>query len=129
MVISNESVEPSQPLIDRIIQSIHRVWLDSTIDENRELYCSYVASLRQVINTITFSTVGPRIVLCRYGKPTDKFIRIVSQHLARQLPNDHAKSRFMENFATILKPFMKDKGYDWEVNKAYFVAYIFSSLF
>ena len=54
MVISNESVEPSQPLIDRIIQSIHRVWLDSTIDENRELYCSYVASLRQVINTITF---------------------------------------------------------------------------
>jgi len=50
------------------------------------------------------------------GKPTNNFIRIVSQHLARQFPDDAAKNAFMERFDTILAPFIKDKGVDWEVN-------------
>jgi hypothetical protein len=50
------------------------------------------------------------------GKSTDNFIRIVSQHLARQLPNDEAKKQFSERFENVLAPFIKAKGYDWEVN-------------
>jgi len=50
------------------------------------------------------------------GKTTDNFIRIVSQHLARQFPDDAAKHAFTEKFETILAPFIKDKGFDWEVN-------------
>jgi phenylpyruvate tautomerase PptA (4-oxalocrotonate tautomerase family) len=50
------------------------------------------------------------------GKTTDNFIRIVSQHLARQIPDGAAKHAFTENFETILAPFIKDKGFDWEVN-------------
>lgn len=63
------------------------------------------------------------------GKPTDRFIRIVSQHLARQLPNDQAKKQFMENFEKVLQPFIKDKGYDWEVNKNHFHQLCFHSNF
>ncbi len=49
------------------------------------------------------------------GQPTDNFIRIVSQHLAKQIPNDEAKKQFMVKFENAIAPFIKDKGYDWEV--------------
>ncbi|CAF1034672.1 unnamed protein product [Adineta steineri] len=50
------------------------------------------------------------------GKPTDKFVRIVVQHLARQLPNEEAKKQFSERYENAIAPFIKDKGYDWEVH-------------
>jgi phenylpyruvate tautomerase PptA (4-oxalocrotonate tautomerase family) len=50
------------------------------------------------------------------GESKENFIRIVSQHLARQLPNDEAKKQFSERFENVLAPFIKAKGYDWEVN-------------
>ena len=49
------------------------------------------------------------------GQSTDKFIRIVVQHLARQLPNDQRKTEFSEKYEEVIAPFVKDKGYDWEV--------------
>jgi phenylpyruvate tautomerase PptA (4-oxalocrotonate tautomerase family) len=56
------------------------------------------------------------------GQLTNNFIRIVSQHLARQLPNDEAKKQFMEKFDKVLAPFIKDKGYNWEVN--YIISFV-----
>ncbi|CAF1058696.1 unnamed protein product [Adineta ricciae] len=50
------------------------------------------------------------------GQSTDKFIRIVVQHLARQLPNDQRKAEFSEKYEEAIAPFIKDKGYDWEVH-------------
>ena len=49
------------------------------------------------------------------GQSTDKFIRIVVQHLARQLPNDQRKAEFSKKYEETIAPFIKDKGYDWEV--------------
>jgi phenylpyruvate tautomerase PptA (4-oxalocrotonate tautomerase family) len=49
------------------------------------------------------------------GKSTDKFVRIVAQHLARQIPTDEGKKKFVEKYENALAPFIKDKGYDWEV--------------
>jgi phenylpyruvate tautomerase PptA (4-oxalocrotonate tautomerase family) len=60
------------------------------------------------------------------GKSTDNFIRIVSQHLARQIPDAETKKKFMEKFENVLAPFIKEKGFDWEVkfnnfdNKSFF---------
>ncbi len=54
------------------------------------------------------------------GKSTDNFIRIVSQHLARQIPDNEAKNNFMVKFENILAPFIKEKGFDWEVKFNYF---------
>ena len=50
------------------------------------------------------------------GKTTDKFIRVVSQHLARQIPDGAPKLAFMEKFEAVLAPFIKAKGFDWEVS-------------
>lgn len=50
------------------------------------------------------------------GKPRDNFIRIVVQHLARQIPSSEAKQKFSETYETVYTEFVKDKGYDWEVN-------------
>ncbi|CAF1504361.1 unnamed protein product [Adineta ricciae] len=50
------------------------------------------------------------------GQSTDKLIRIVIQHLARQLPDDQRKTEFSEKYEEAIAPFIKDKGYDWEVH-------------
>ncbi len=54
------------------------------------------------------------------GKPTDNFVRVVIQHLARQIPDEERKRKFSENYENVLAPFIKDKGYDWEVNIQFF---------
>ncbi|OQV13679.1 hypothetical protein BV898_12073 [Hypsibius exemplaris] len=49
------------------------------------------------------------------GKTTDKFVRIVVQHLARQIPNKEGKKAFSDKYEAAIAPFIKDKGFDWEV--------------
>jgi phenylpyruvate tautomerase PptA (4-oxalocrotonate tautomerase family) len=58
------------------------------------------------------------------GKPTDNFVRVVIQHLARQIPDEEKKRQFSENYENVLAPFIKDKGYDWEVNIQFFFFFI-----
>jgi len=50
------------------------------------------------------------------GKSTDKFVRVVAQHLARHFPDIETKNKFMEQYENALAPSIKDKGYDWEVS-------------
>ncbi|CAF0958276.1 unnamed protein product [Adineta steineri] len=40
------------------------------------------------------------------GKPTDKFVRVVVQHLARQIPNEEGKKQFSEKYENVLAPFV-----------------------
>ncbi|KAF9738779.1 hypothetical protein PMIN03_010130 [Paraphaeosphaeria minitans] len=42
------------------------------------------------------------------------FIRVTIQHIARTLPNDEVRDRFLKTVDEALKPHVADKGYDWE---------------
>jgi phenylpyruvate tautomerase PptA (4-oxalocrotonate tautomerase family) len=48
------------------------------------------------------------------GKPVDNFVRIWIDHIARTLPNDEAKRRWLTMCDDALAPFVKQRGYDWE---------------
>jgi phenylpyruvate tautomerase PptA (4-oxalocrotonate tautomerase family) len=48
------------------------------------------------------------------GKPVDNFVRIWIDHIARTLPNDEAKRRWLAMCDDALAPFVKERGYDWE---------------
>jgi phenylpyruvate tautomerase PptA (4-oxalocrotonate tautomerase family) len=63
------------------------------------------------------------------GKSTDKFVRIVAQHLARQIPTAEGKQKFSEKYENALAPFIKDRGYDWEVDIQFFFSTYYSFIF
>jgi len=50
------------------------------------------------------------------GVPRNNFVRIIAQHLARQLPNDELKQKFIDKYEEAYAPFIKDRGYDWEIH-------------
>jgi phenylpyruvate tautomerase PptA (4-oxalocrotonate tautomerase family) len=54
------------------------------------------------------------------GQAKDKYIQIVIQHLATQLQNDETKKIIMEKYEKAILPFIKEKGYDWEVCYTFF---------
>jgi phenylpyruvate tautomerase PptA (4-oxalocrotonate tautomerase family) len=49
------------------------------------------------------------------GQAKDKYIRIIIQHFAIQLQNDETKKTIIEKYEKVILPFIKEKGYDWEV--------------
>lgn len=49
------------------------------------------------------------------GEPTDKFVRITVQHIARQFENDEQKKGFLDLYEGTIAPFIKERGFDWEV--------------
>jgi phenylpyruvate tautomerase PptA (4-oxalocrotonate tautomerase family) len=48
------------------------------------------------------------------GKPTNKFVRISVDHIARSNLPAEIKDWWIENINNVLAPFVKDRGYDWE---------------
>lgn len=50
------------------------------------------------------------------GEPADNFVRIVVDHIARQLETPALRDMAMEMFEATLEPFTKDRGYDWEIH-------------
>ncbi|KAH7696574.1 hypothetical protein AAVH_36355, partial [Aphelenchoides avenae] len=50
------------------------------------------------------------------AKPTDKFVRITVQHIARQFENDEQKKGFMDLYEGAIAPFIKERGFDWETS-------------
>lgn len=48
------------------------------------------------------------------GKPAERFVRMVMEHIARSFPNIESSRRFIDRVNAILKPYLADKGYDWE---------------
>uniref|UniRef100_A0A914CIW7 Tautomerase cis-CaaD-like domain-containing protein n=1 Tax=Acrobeloides nanus TaxID=290746 RepID=A0A914CIW7_9BILA len=50
------------------------------------------------------------------GKKTNKFVRIIVQHIARQFQNSKQADKFISKYEEILAPFIKERGLDWEVH-------------
>ena len=49
------------------------------------------------------------------GKPMDNFVRVSIDHIARRLPDDLKELRLTQINGAI-DPFVKDRGFDWEVH-------------
>ena len=50
------------------------------------------------------------------GKANNNFVRIRTDHIARQMDNDEIRAACMAIIEEKLAPFVKDRGYDWEVH-------------
>lgn len=50
------------------------------------------------------------------GKPAPKFVRVVSQHLARTMNGYEAKQRSVNALEEAFRPYVKDRGLDWEIH-------------
>ncbi|CAM6083099.1 unnamed protein product [Calypogeia fissa] len=50
------------------------------------------------------------------GKPTSKFVRIVSQHIARHVVTAKDKANRVQKLEDAFAPYIKDRGFDWELH-------------
>lgn len=50
------------------------------------------------------------------GVPHDKFIRFKIDQIARTVPGPVLREWWIRTLDTVLAPFVKDRGYDWEVS-------------
>jgi phenylpyruvate tautomerase PptA (4-oxalocrotonate tautomerase family) len=50
------------------------------------------------------------------GEPTDRFVRIWVDHIARTFRSDEAKAGFFKRVNQLLAPWIADRGYDWEMH-------------
>lgn len=50
------------------------------------------------------------------GKATNNFVRVVVDHIARQMDTAEMRALCMTVIEQKLAPFVKDRGYDWEVH-------------
>lgn len=62
---------------------------------------------------IVFQALEPRNFFMG-GRPADRFVRIVMEHIARSFPDIETSRRFIDRINAILKPYVADRGYDWE---------------
>ncbi len=50
------------------------------------------------------------------GRPTDDFVRISVDHIARQITDDAIRAAFLAALAKILAPYVADRGLRWELH-------------
>jgi len=50
------------------------------------------------------------------AEPRSNFVRLVAEHIARQLPTAELRRQALTVFETVIAPFVKDRGYDWEIH-------------
>jgi phenylpyruvate tautomerase PptA (4-oxalocrotonate tautomerase family) len=50
------------------------------------------------------------------GVPARNFVRIHMDHIARQLTSEAAKTKFLARVESAIAPFIKDRGFDWELH-------------
>ncbi len=50
------------------------------------------------------------------GEPHPNFVRITVDHIAREFPSDKAMSGFMKHMNRVLKPWIEDRGFHWEMH-------------
>ncbi|GAB5587765.1 hypothetical protein Unana1_02665 [Umbelopsis nana] len=50
------------------------------------------------------------------GEPSPKFVRVVSQHLARTMPTYEHKQRSVNALEAAFAPYVKERGLDWEIH-------------
>jgi phenylpyruvate tautomerase PptA (4-oxalocrotonate tautomerase family) len=50
------------------------------------------------------------------AEPRNNFVRFVAEHIARHLPTAERRRKTMQIFEEKIAPFVKDRGYDWEMH-------------
>jgi hypothetical protein len=50
------------------------------------------------------------------GEPNNKFVRFKIDHIARTLPGSVLREWWIRTLDTVIAPYVKDKGYDWEIS-------------
>lgn len=50
------------------------------------------------------------------GEPRRNFVRLVAEHIARHLATTELRRHAMALFEAQIAPFVKDRGYDWEMH-------------
>lgn len=50
------------------------------------------------------------------GEPTGDFVRVVIEHIARSITDPAQQQQFLKGCAHILKPYVSDRGYRWELH-------------
>jgi phenylpyruvate tautomerase PptA (4-oxalocrotonate tautomerase family) len=50
------------------------------------------------------------------GKPAPKFVRVVSQHLARTMASYEVKQEVLDGLEAAFGPYVKDRGLNWEIH-------------
>lgn len=50
------------------------------------------------------------------GEPAKNFVRIHMDHIARTLNSDEAKTNFLARVENAIAPFIKDRGFNWELH-------------
>jgi phenylpyruvate tautomerase PptA (4-oxalocrotonate tautomerase family) len=50
------------------------------------------------------------------GKPTDNFVRITVDHIARQIKDDDTKQKFLAAIGLQLAPYVSSRGLRWELH-------------
>jgi phenylpyruvate tautomerase PptA (4-oxalocrotonate tautomerase family) len=50
------------------------------------------------------------------GEPANNFVRVVIDHIARRMDDPEFRKLCMLAIEAALEPFVKDRGYDWEVH-------------
>ena len=85
--------------------------------EDKQVLAERITKLYSVLPTfyvgIVFQDI-PKDSFFIGGKPTDKFVRIWVDHIARKLPTDEHKQRWVRACDDALAPFVRDRGYSWE---------------
>jgi phenylpyruvate tautomerase PptA (4-oxalocrotonate tautomerase family) len=78
------------------------------------LYVDYV-NLPKFYVVVLFKDM-PANTMYVGGKANDNFVRIRVDHIARQMDDPAIRAMCMEAIEEKLAPFVKDRGYDWEVH-------------
>jgi 4-oxalocrotonate tautomerase family enzyme len=50
------------------------------------------------------------------GEPVGNFVRVIIDHIARQLDTEQLRQACMDWIEMVLEPLVKDRGFDWEVH-------------
>lgn len=50
------------------------------------------------------------------GKAKNNFVRVVIDHIARRMDDPEFRALCMAAIESVLEPYVKDRGYDWEVH-------------
>lgn len=50
------------------------------------------------------------------GKPKNNFVRIVVDHIARQMDDPEFRKLAMAVFEDTIAPYVRDRGFDWEIH-------------
>ena len=50
------------------------------------------------------------------GEPTNNFVRIRVDHIARRMDDPEFRKLAMAAFEATLEPYVKDRGFDWEIH-------------